>query len=470
MPGSTRVKVVATRAGTRVQATRACARRARRRSPGRGRRPARRRRSGEERFEDVGHGLALDAEAGVRDREVDFPVYARGADADRRCPAECGRSALSMRMRRTCATRSGSHSTSTGCRRSAVTADSCSASAGVNSAATSRASAARSVGSGAQLPAAPDPRRERSSSSVVSLRSRSTCPRICATNVPPCLLVELLVGQQLEEAAQREDRRAQLVRRGGDELLARRPAAPRAGAACRRRPRRAGRARRRSPPRCGVEKSPPRPGARPARGAARARSAPARRGSRRARASTRRGPPRAGSGRRMKATLLCTASRSSEKTATFATVAAESSGMATSATRPRPVGSVPVTVRPGRAAASSASTKRRRRTPTGRCGVQRDGQPLPLRPRGDVEDRHPRARARAARLDPLLDHVRRARRGRRSPAAGRRGRAPPPPAPSSFCCAQLPLERRHDGQVDDRDGAEHDQPEQQRRGGCAATG
>ena len=36
------------------------------------------------------------------------------------------------------------------------------------------------------------------------------------------LLVELLVLQQLEEAAEREDRRAQLVRRGRDELLARR--------------------------------------------------------------------------------------------------------------------------------------------------------------------------------------------------------------------------------------------------------
>ena len=37
----------------------------------------------------------------------------------------------------------------------------------------------------------------------------------------PRLLVEVLVGEQLEEAAEREDRRAQLVRRGGDELLAR---------------------------------------------------------------------------------------------------------------------------------------------------------------------------------------------------------------------------------------------------------
>ena len=39
--------------------------------------------------------------------------------------------------------------------------------------------------------------------------------------LPARLVVELLVGQQLEEPAEREDRRAQLVRGGGDELLAR---------------------------------------------------------------------------------------------------------------------------------------------------------------------------------------------------------------------------------------------------------
>ena len=37
----------------------------------------------------------------------------------------------------------------------------------------------------------------------------------------PGVLVEVLVLEQLDEAAQREDRRAQLVRRGGDELLPR---------------------------------------------------------------------------------------------------------------------------------------------------------------------------------------------------------------------------------------------------------
>ena len=42
----------------------------------------------------------------------------------------------------------------------------------------------------------------------------------------PRLLVEVLVREQLEEAAEREDRRAQLVRGGRDELLAR-PVQPR---------------------------------------------------------------------------------------------------------------------------------------------------------------------------------------------------------------------------------------------------
>jgi hypothetical protein len=84
----------------------------------------------------------------------------------------------------------------------------------------SRASWPTSVGSG-RSSSAPDSSRERSSSSVASLRMRSTCPRICSRNWAPRLLVELLVLEQLEEAAEREDRRAQLVRRLSDELLAR---------------------------------------------------------------------------------------------------------------------------------------------------------------------------------------------------------------------------------------------------------
>ena len=39
-------------------------------------------------------------------------------------------------------------------------------------------------------------------------------------NAAPRLLVELLVGEELEESADREERRSQLVRRIRDELLA----------------------------------------------------------------------------------------------------------------------------------------------------------------------------------------------------------------------------------------------------------
>ena len=50
---------------------------------------------------------------------------------------------------------------------------------------------------------------------------------------PAGLGVEVLVLEQLDEAAEREDRRAQLVRGGRDELLARRLELRRAGAASR---------------------------------------------------------------------------------------------------------------------------------------------------------------------------------------------------------------------------------------------
>ena len=63
--------------------------------------------------------------------------------------------------------------------------------------------------------------RERSSRSVVSFCSRSTCSRIVVRNSSRVCVVELLVLEQLHEAAEREDRRAQLVRCVRDELLAR---------------------------------------------------------------------------------------------------------------------------------------------------------------------------------------------------------------------------------------------------------
>jgi hypothetical protein len=53
---------------------------------------------------------------------------------------------------------------------------------------------------------------------VARLVRRSTCSRIVCRK--PRLLVEILVGEQLEETAEREQRRAQLVRGVRDELLA----------------------------------------------------------------------------------------------------------------------------------------------------------------------------------------------------------------------------------------------------------
>ena len=92
--------------------------------------------------------------------------------------------------------------------------------AGRNSCGTRRASAAMSVCSG-RSSREPASSLERSSRSTASRLRRSTCARIWAQEHLPGLRVELLVGEQLEEAAEREDRRAQLVRGGRDEALAR---------------------------------------------------------------------------------------------------------------------------------------------------------------------------------------------------------------------------------------------------------
>ena len=61
--------------------------------------------------------------------------------------------------------------------------------------------------------------RERSSRSVASFVSRSTWLRVVARNSRRVLVVEVLVGEELEEAGEREQRRAELVRRVRDELL-----------------------------------------------------------------------------------------------------------------------------------------------------------------------------------------------------------------------------------------------------------
>ena len=91
----------------------------------------------------------------------------------------------------------------------------------MNSPAMARTSSPRSTGSG-RSSSEPASSLERSSSSVARLVRRSICVRIWAEELGAGVGVEVLVLQQLHETAQREDGRAQLVRGGGDEALARR--------------------------------------------------------------------------------------------------------------------------------------------------------------------------------------------------------------------------------------------------------
>ena len=129
--------------------------------------------------------------------------------------------ALSIRIRRICATRSGSHSASTGsCARRWRSSESCCVSAGMNSALDHLHDLRQVDPLGAQLQRArlqprevEQPRRQLAQ----ALDLRAHLPE----ELPPRLLVELLVLDQLQEAADREDRRAQLVRGRRDEPFAR---------------------------------------------------------------------------------------------------------------------------------------------------------------------------------------------------------------------------------------------------------
>ena len=168
------------------------------------------------------HSAALDAARRSRSREAHAPVLARRGDDARRCPAACALRALSIRIRMICATRSGSQErldrlaanaqlqvrVVRGERRQELRGDGPRELARRRSA---RGAARASRPPGARGPAGPSR----------ACRSRSTCSRSWSRKRRARLVVEVLVLQQLEEAAEREDRRAQLVRRGGDEALAR---------------------------------------------------------------------------------------------------------------------------------------------------------------------------------------------------------------------------------------------------------
>ncbi len=135
-------------------------------------------------------------------------------------PAGVWVSALSIRMRTIWATRTGSHWASMrreGSRSSRR--ESCWASVGSNSPDTERVSSARVDLLGAQLERARLQPRE-----IEEIDGQlAQAPHLVADLVQeaaPRLRVEVLVLEQLQEPAQREHRRAQLVGGGGDELLA----------------------------------------------------------------------------------------------------------------------------------------------------------------------------------------------------------------------------------------------------------
>ena len=243
-----------------------------------------------------------------------------------------------------------------------------------------------------------------------------------------------------------------------------------AGAACRRTRRPAGRARRRSRPGCAWRSRRRRPGAPRAPAAARARSARGPRGSRRARRARARRRRRAGSALRMNATLRVHGLEVvGEDRDLGARRRRRESGIATSATRPR-AGRLrarhasAATARPGRRARSGC-----RVADLARCESDAHRQPAALGAGGDVEQRHPRARARGGRLHARAHDL---RCGTSRPTVARSGstwtRADSRER-LELLVAQLALQRRDDHQVDDRRWRRARSARREPRGGCAAT-
>ena len=141
--------------------------------------------------------------------------------ASRTCvPGGVWTSAFSTRIRPIWRMRSASPRASTGAPYSTSSACPVAVARGVNSAVSSAASPARSTVSvtGVSRPASS---RDRSSRSVASFARRATCSRIDARNSSRVAGSSSGLLEQLEEAAEREERRAQLVRGVGDELAAR---------------------------------------------------------------------------------------------------------------------------------------------------------------------------------------------------------------------------------------------------------
>ena len=121
-----------------------------------------------------------------------------------------------------CATRTGSHWASIRPEASRTSrCESCWASIGSNSPDTDRVSSPMSTCSG-RSSSDPASSRDRSSRSTDSLPQPLDLIANLVEEARAGLGIQILVLEQLDEPAQREDRRPQLVRRGRDELLARR--------------------------------------------------------------------------------------------------------------------------------------------------------------------------------------------------------------------------------------------------------
>ncbi len=348
----------------------------------------------EERLEDAGSGVVGGCPGRRRRRRAARTPLSRAAVTTTPVPAGVCVSALSMRIRRIWATRSGSQTASIGSRREPQLERGVVLVERGLELATSprRASSPRSVASG-RSSSEPASSLERSSRSVASLPRRATCSRTTADELAPRLVVELLVLEQLEEAAEREDRRAQLVRGGRDEAPARAVSSS-ASWRCMSSSARA------SWP-SSSSRSAGKTRGEVARGdllgalleALRPGAAIAR--------DTRKPPPSASSSpsapatrtwRRMSATLSCTSVSGVEKTTTRLTTALVADRLGDLAERARRRGTASRAPRAPCARATSAIATGRSSSCTSRRGVREDRGLQAERPVADDQQRHARAR------------------------------------------------------------------------------
>ena len=164
-----------------------------------------------------GHVLSLDPEAAIRHLQLHVPVVAR---RETRTPVPSGvcTSAFEQDTKHLCDA-FGITLSSIGSWSIELHEDAVARRGGVNSAATSRASWPRSSARTQLQRARLQPRQIEQLGGQVAHPLDLTLELL--EELAAGVLVEVLVGEQLEEAAEREDRRAQLVGGAGDELLPR---------------------------------------------------------------------------------------------------------------------------------------------------------------------------------------------------------------------------------------------------------